>query len=112
MCKCCYLGDMISEAGGAGHASVVRVRCAWQKFRELAPILTSRGVSLKLKGLLHRACVQSVMIYASETWPMKVEDTRRLERTEGMMARGMCGGRRKQEEKGEIKEKEGNGGES
>ena len=90
MCKFCYLGDKNSEAGGAGHASVVRVRCAWQKFRELALILTSMGVSLKLKGVLYKAYVQSVMIYASETWRMKVEDTRRLERAEGMMVRWMC----------------------
>ena len=37
----CYLGDMPSSGGGAGKASRVRVRCAWKKFRELSPILTS-----------------------------------------------------------------------
>src|SRR4029077_8627143 len=98
---------MISEAGSAGHASVVRVTCAWQKFRELAPILTSRGVSLKLKGLLYKACVQSIMIYASERWPMKVEDTRRLERAERMMVRWMCGVKRKKEKIKKFKRNQG-----
>jgi hypothetical protein len=37
----CYLGDMIEAGGGAGEASRVRVRCAWKKFRELSPILTT-----------------------------------------------------------------------
>ena len=37
-----------------------RVRCAWNKFHKLAPILTRRGVSLKLKensiGHVCRVC--------------------------------------------------------
>ena len=31
------------------------------------------------------------MVYGSETWAMKVEDMRRLERAERMMVRWMCG---------------------
>ena len=48
--KFCYLGDMIGSSGGAEEASRARVWCAWGKFTELAPILTSRGTSLKAKG--------------------------------------------------------------
>jgi len=40
-----YLRDLIDASGGAEEASRVRVRCAWAKFRELAPVLTSRGAS-------------------------------------------------------------------
>jgi hypothetical protein len=87
----CYLGDMIGAGGGAGDASRARVRCAWAKFKELAPILTSRGASLKVKGKVYNACVQRVLVYGSETWPMKVDDLQRLERTEHMMVRWMCG---------------------
>ena len=87
----CYLGDMIGAGGGAEDAARTRVKCSWGKFRELAPILTSRGASLKVKGKIYRACVQSVMVYGSETWAMKVEDMQRLERTERMMIRWMCG---------------------
>ena len=32
-----------------------------------------------------------VMVYGSETWAMKVEDMERLQRTERMMVRWMCG---------------------
>ena len=87
----CYLGDMIGAGGGAGEATRVRVRCGWSKFRQLAPVLTSRGASLKVKGKVYRTCVQRVMVYGSETWPMKVEDVQRLERAERMMVRWMCG---------------------
>jgi hypothetical protein len=82
---------MIGSGGGAEDASSMRVKCALGKFRELSPILTARRASLKLKGKVYRTCVQSVMVYGSETWAMKVEDMQRLERTERMMVRWMCG---------------------
>ena len=85
------IGDMIGAGGGAGEAATARVRCAWSKFRELAPVLTSRGASLKVKGKVYSTCVQRVLVYGSETWPMKAEDMKRLERTERMMVRWMCG---------------------
>ena len=91
--KFCYLGNVIGDAidGGAEEATRARVKCAWSKFMELAPILTTRGASLKLKGKMYRACVQRVMVYGSETWAAKVEDVRRLVRTERAMVRRMCG---------------------
>ena len=49
------------------------------KFIELAPILTSRGASLAVKGKVYKACVQRVLVYGSETWPIKVEDMQKLE---------------------------------
>ena len=89
--KFCYLGDMIGAGGGTEEASRAGVWCTWGKFRELSPILTSRSASLKVKGKLYSACVQSVMIFGSETWAVKAEDTQRLERTERMMVRWACG---------------------
>jgi len=87
----CYLGDMISESGGAEQASRMRMRCASKMFRELSPILTAKGASLKLKGKIYKACIQSVMIYGTETWPMRIEDMQRLQRAERMMVRWICG---------------------
>ena len=68
-----------------------RVRCAWGKFNELMSILTIRGTSLKVKRKIYKACVQSVMMYGSETWAMKVEDMQKLKRTKASMMRRMCG---------------------
>src|SRR6476619_1092585 len=65
---------MIGAGGGAGDASVARVRCAWAKFNELGPILKRRGASLRLKGKIYRVCVQKVLIYGSETWAMKARN--------------------------------------
>jgi hypothetical protein len=55
------------------------VRCAWGKFNELKPILAKRIASLKVKGKVFRSCVQNVLVYGSETWPIEGEDERQLE---------------------------------
>jgi hypothetical protein len=49
------------------------------------------GASLKFKGQIYKPRVQSVMVHDSETRAMKVKDMKRLERTEKMMVRWMCG---------------------
>src|SRR6184192_3550534 len=54
-------------------------------------LLTVRGASLRVKGKIYRACVQRVLVYGSETWPMKVNDMQRLVRTENSMVRWMSG---------------------
>ena len=54
------------------------------------PLLASKGLSLASKGRLYQACVRSVMLYASEMWPLKEEDLARLERNDASMVRWMC----------------------
>ena len=54
-------------------------------------LLTARGASLRVKGKIYRACVQRVLVYGSETWPMKKDDMQRLVRTENSMVRWMSG---------------------
>src|SRR5437867_1397245 len=76
--KFCYLGDVIGKGGGAEEASRARVRCAWGKFRDLRMLLTVRGASLRVKGKIYRTCVQRVLVYGSETWPMKKNDMQSL----------------------------------
>jgi len=87
----CYLGDMLGAAGGCGEASRTRVRAAWGQFHEFASLLTRRGTPLKQKGRVYRTCVQSVMVYASETWAVRVEEEQRMQRNENVMLRWMCG---------------------
>src|SRR6266516_2823200 len=49
------------------------------------------GASLRVKGKIYRACVQRLLVYGSETWPMKVDDMQRLVRTENNMVGWMSG---------------------
>src|SRR2546425_9504076 len=89
--KFCYLGDVIGKGGGVEESSIARVRCAWGKFMDLKMLLTARGASLRVKGKIYRAYVQRVLVYGSETWPMKKDDMQRLVRTENSMVRWMSG---------------------
>ena len=91
MSKFCYLGDTLGSGEGVVEAARARVICAWAKVKELSPILTVRGTSYRVKGRIYSACVQSVLIYGTETWAMKADDLRSLERTEHTMVRWMCG---------------------
>ena len=76
----CDLGNMLGAAGGCGEASRTRVRGAWGQCKEFAELLTRRGIPLRQKGRVYRSCVQSVMVYASETWAVKAEKEQRMER--------------------------------
>jgi hypothetical protein len=60
------------------------------KLEKLAPILTSRDASIKVKGKVYSASVQCAMTYGSGTRPMSVEDMRRLEGAE-KMTKWTCG---------------------
>ena len=78
---------MLSTGGGPEASLVTRTRCAWKKFRELLPILSSRTFSLKKKGSFYQACVRPVCYcMEAKTWPVK-EDLVRLHHTEMSMLR-------------------------
>jgi len=89
--KFCYLGDMLDGTGSAESSVMCRIQCGWKKFRELLPLITNRAIPLKVRGQMYNSCVRSVILYGSETWPVKMEDNQRLQRTEMSMIRWMCG---------------------
>ena len=62
----------------------------WSKFRDLVPLLPSRGLPLGTKGRFYPECVCSIMLFESETWPVKEEDMIKLERNNAKMVRLMC----------------------
>ena len=63
------------------------VRSDWKKFRELSGVLTNKKVALRLKGRVYAACIQSAMLYGSETWAANTEQVARLSRAEMRMVR-------------------------
>ena len=58
---------MLNETGGMEQAVATQVRAAWMKFRELGGILCTRGASLRMKGVMYKACVCSMLMYGAET---------------------------------------------
>ena len=64
--KFCYLGDILS-VDDADAAAEARIRIRWNKFRQLVPLLTTKDVSLIMRGRLYSSCMRSSMLHGSET---------------------------------------------
>jgi len=88
--KFCYLGDMLSVDGDADAAVEARIQIGWNKFRQLAPLLTNRDISLIRRGRLYSSCVRSFMLHGSETWSVRKENEVSLQQAKMRMVRWMC----------------------
>ena len=86
----CYLGDMLSAAGGCELSTTTRVKTAWKKFKALLPVLSSRQLSFKTRGRVYSSCVRSAMLHASETWPLTKPNLQCLQRNDRAMIRQIC----------------------
>ena len=82
---------MSNDTGGVEPALAARVRAAWMKFRELGGILCTRWASLRMKGVVYKACVCSMLTYGAEAWVMKAGVFHRLQPIERRMLRMICG---------------------
>ena len=83
----CYLGDMLSAAGGCELPTTTRVKTAWKKFKDLLPVLSSPQLSFKTRGRVYSSCVRSAMLHTSETWPLTKPNLQRLQRNDRAMIR-------------------------
>ena len=88
--KFCYLGYVLSQECGCEHAILKRIQTGWLKFRELSDLLIGKGMSLKSKGIIYTTCIRFAMLYGSETWASKIEDIRKMQRSEMRMLKWMA----------------------
>ena len=86
----CYLGDMLSAAGGCELSTTTRVKTAWKKFKELKPVLSSRHLSFKTHGRVYSSCGRSAMLHASETWSLGKPSLQHLQLNDRAMIRQIC----------------------
>ena len=64
---------------------IARIRGAWGKFRELLPLLTSRGLSFRTRGRIYDTYIRPVLLYASECWAPTTENLHKLQRDDRAM---------------------------
>ena len=81
----CYLGDMLSAARCCEVSITTHVKTAWNKLKELLPVL-----SFKTRGRVYSSCVRSAMLHARETWPLTKPNLQRLQRNDRAMIRQIC----------------------
>ena len=86
----CYLGDMLSAAGGCELSTTTRVKTAWKNLKDLLPVLSSCHLSFKTRGRVYSSCVRSAMLHASETWPLTKPKLQRLQGNDRAMIRQIC----------------------
>jgi len=80
---------MLTVDGDADAAVEARIRIGWNKFRQLAPLLTNRDISLIRRGRLYSSCLRISMLHKSKTWPVRKENEVALQRAEMRMVRWM-----------------------
>ena len=54
-------------------------------------LILLRGATLRMKSVVYKACVRSVLTFGAETWAIKVGVFQRLRATERRMLRMICG---------------------
>ena len=84
MGKFYYLVDTIEASGNVVDSIITKIRSEWSKFRGLVNFLARTDLSIGARERRYSAIVRSVMLYRSETWPVKEEDVIRLEGNEWM----------------------------
>ena len=86
-----YLGHTLEATGGSNSAVRARIRSAWASWKRASLVLLQKKVSLKLKGWLYAVTIRSALLYSAETWALRLEEIRALERTQMSMLRWMAG---------------------
>ena len=77
-----YLGDVVQVDGAADAAIRSRVHSTWNKWKVIGGLLVDRNIPLKSRKQLYMTSVRPVMLYGSETWPVKRTLVSILQRTE------------------------------
>jgi len=78
---------MLEESGGCEVAVSRRIRTGWAKFRELAGVLLAKDIPRYLKDSVYKACVRPIALYGCDTWPLRIDEEKRLQRMERKMLR-------------------------
>ena len=63
------------------------VKSAWKKFRELLPVPTNKSIPVKCRSRVFSSVVRGVMLHASTTSAVTVDDCNRLIRNDNAIIR-------------------------
>ncbi|GFO33970.1 hypothetical protein PoB_006047500 [Plakobranchus ocellatus] len=86
-----YLVLMLGEKGGSMLAVRARVKAAWEKWREIGPVIGDKKMPRKLKTKLYTTMVRPVILYGAECWVVGQKEEQLLETTEMRMLRRIRG---------------------
>jgi len=76
----CYLGKILSVDGNADATAETKIQIGWNKFKQLVPLLTNKGISLIVEGDCTAVVCESSTLHGSETWPLIEENEEHFNR--------------------------------
>ena len=71
-----YLGSCISRISKKVEKRIARARATFSSLRHL---WRQKDISLALKVRVFKVTIRAVLLYRCETWPVRVEDLKRIE---------------------------------
>ena len=71
----CYLGDRQNASDGCEAAVTARVRIAKVRFKECGELLLGNRFPFKMTGKVCHCCVRLAILYGSEAWCLKENET-------------------------------------
>ena len=86
-----YLGTVVESGGGTEQDVRNRIRAGWVKWSEVSSVILDRRMAVKLRVKIYTAVVRPVLLYGAETWALRKNEERQLERTEMRMLRWLMG---------------------
>ena len=85
------LGDIIGETSGCADAISALITATWEGFRQLLPIITNHGISLRNRGNIFSSCIRKSLLYGCEKWPASSKTKCRLTSADNGMVCWICG---------------------
>ena len=85
----------MEEEGGMATEITKRVGAGWRNWKKFSGVMCDRRMPVKLKEKVHTTVIRPVMLYGAETWATTKRQEKRIEVTEMMVLRWMCGVTRK-----------------
>ena len=67
-----YLGSNLQLDGDVSHEVRTRLGKATGRLKQLDKLWKQRSIPPRIKSKVYKACVQSVMLYGCESWPVKI----------------------------------------
>ncbi len=74
-----YLGSNIALLGSSNEEVQTRIQRASSIFAALKYFWNRRDIRIKTKTRIYCAIVRATLLYASETWPLKADQQKRME---------------------------------
>ena len=86
-----YLGSIIQKYGEIDGDVNHRIKARWLQWRSATGVLCDRNMPMSLKKKFYRKTVRPSLLYGTECWANKKQNTQKISVTEMRMLRWMCG---------------------